>query len=235
MQTVFGWIILFLFHIDTCTLHAALATMESLKKFQYAEFQPPKDFEWILSAIKLTAEYKTITEKNIGEEADMAQRGWRRLEAGLYTLQEIGAEGHNTLQPKKDPIRFKLKSYSRIDINENEGEGLKVAVRDVRAGTVFLIYFRISRNYFTLKPGEIYHYDATKAYVSPSFSIPASHVVMMIGSGDTAICTELPNGGTQCENSVHLNFQNSAGKLFGDDGFGKVGSSSVKGLYKITV
>ena len=79
---------------------------------------------------------------------------------------------------QKDQIRFKLKSYSRIDINENEGEGLKVAVRDVRAGTVFLIYFRISRNYFTLKPGEIYHYDATKAYVSPSFSIPAEPAVV---------------------------------------------------------
>lgn len=131
------------------------------------------------------------------------------------------------------PHRFKLKSYSRLEINDNGG--MSVAARAVVDGTVFLIHFRVSRNYFTLKPGEVYHFDANNAYLSPSSFIPASHAVMMIGSGDTHIYTELPSGDIQHEKSVHVNFQNSAGKLFGDGGFGKIGSSSVRGLYQLTI
>ncbi|VAH73396.1 unnamed protein product [Triticum turgidum subsp. durum] len=219
---------------DTCTLQSALAAMESTKKFQYSKFKPPKDFEWILSDAHLRLEYKVTTKKDIGEEVDMPQRGCKRLDTGLHILKETGAIAHKPQQPEQvSPRRFKLKSYSRLEINENGG--MSVAARAVVDGTFFLMHFKVSRNYFTLKPGQVYHFDANNAYLSPSFLIPASHAVMMIGSGDTHIYTELPSGDIQHEKSVHVNFQNSAGKLLGDDGFGKIGSSSVRGLYQLTI
>jgi hypothetical protein len=128
---------------------------------------------------------------------------------------------------------FKIKSYSRLDIRENRG--LNDALLAIRNGTVLSGYFRISRNYFYLKPGEIYHYDDTRPYLSPIYSLPASHVVMMIGSGVTNTSTELPSEDLQKQKDIHLNFQNSAGKLFGDGGFGKIGSRSVRGLYQMKV
>jgi hypothetical protein len=74
--------------------------VESLKKFQYAEFQPPKEFRWILSADKLSVVFKKITKSDIGEELDMAQKGCYRLETVQNILIETGAIGHNPLQAK---------------------------------------------------------------------------------------------------------------------------------------
>ncbi|KAM0928933.1 hypothetical protein ACQ4PT_001913 [Festuca glaucescens] len=217
---------------DTCTLHSSLVIVESLKKFEYAGFSTPKDFLWIFSADKLGVEFKKITKKDIGEEVDMAQRGCYRLETVQNILKETGAIGHNPLQSKEETC-FKIKSYSRLDIKENKG--MDDAVLSIRNGTVLSDYFRISQNFFSLKPGQIYHYDKTKPYISLLYSIPASHVVMMIGSGVTDTSTELPSGDLQHEKDIHLNFQNSAGKMFGDGGFGKIGSRSVRGLYQMKV
>ena len=97
------------------------------------------------------------------------------------------------------------------------------------AGNVFLGTYRKSHNYFYLKPGQVYHYDRTTPYLNPRSYMPYSHAVTMIGSGEEF--AKSPNR----ETKVHLNFQNNAGHLFGDNGFGKVGSSSERNLYRIIV
>lgn len=74
--------------------------MESLKKFQYSKFQPPKNFEWILSDAHLRAEYKATTKKDIGEEVDMSQRGCKRLDTGLDILKETGAIAQKPQHPE---------------------------------------------------------------------------------------------------------------------------------------
>ncbi|KAM0915363.1 hypothetical protein ACQ4PT_010903 [Festuca glaucescens] len=115
---------------------------------------------------------------------------------------------------------FNVKSCSKLEIKENED--MRIALATLDAGSVLAGNYRVSRNYFSLNPGEVYHYDSKMPYLSPRSSLPYAHAVMMIGSG-----TEV--------RKVHLNFQNSAGSLFGDNGFGKVGSSSVRGLHIIRV
>jgi senataxin len=122
---------------------------------------------------------------------------------------------------------FKVKSCSKLEIKEAEDMGSALISLD--AGNVFVGNYRVSWNYFSLKPGEVYHYDGTIPYLNPRSSLSYAHAVMMIGSGTEL--TKLSNQGRK----VHLNFQNSSGNLFGDNGFGKVGSSSVRSLYRITV
>ncbi|KAM0897287.1 hypothetical protein ACQ4PT_022651 [Festuca glaucescens] len=122
---------------------------------------------------------------------------------------------------------FKVKSCSKLEIKEAEDMGS--ALISLAAGNVYVGTYRVSRNYFSLKPGEVYHYDRTIPYLNPRSSLPYAHAVMMIGSGTEL--TKLSNQGRK----VHLNFQNSSGNLFGDNGFGKVGSSSVRSLHRITV
>lgn len=109
---------------------------------------------------------------------------------------------------------------------------MSAALSTMAAGCVYSGNYRISRNYFRLKPGEVYHYDPTDPYLNPKTSLPYAHAVMMVGSGLEV--TKLVNGGIM-KKQVHLNFQNSAGDLFGDKGFGKVGSNSVRSLYRMTV
>jgi senataxin len=122
---------------------------------------------------------------------------------------------------------FNVKSCSKLEIKEAEDMG--TALSSLAAGNVFVGTYRVSRNYFSLKPGQVYHYDRRMPYLNPRSSLPYAHAVMMIGSGTELI--KLPNR----ERKIHLNFQNSAGNLFGENGFGKVGSSSVRSLYSITV
>ena len=99
-KTLSGCIILPLFHTDTCTLHSSLAGLQSLKKFQYAEHEQPKDFCWIFSENKLAEQFKNTTDKDIGEEVDIAQRGRYRLETVQSILKDIGAIGHDPMQPE---------------------------------------------------------------------------------------------------------------------------------------
>ncbi|KAM0915362.1 hypothetical protein ACQ4PT_010903 [Festuca glaucescens] len=203
---------------DTCTLHSSLATTESQYKFEYARQEPPREFDWILCTCDLNKKYKAVVDKEIGDEV-IDNRGSKRLETLHNILENPGVLGRKRLQPEVTDI-FNVKSCSKLEIKENED--MRIALATLDAGSVLAGNYRVSRNYFSLNPGEVYHYDSKMPYLSPRSSLPYAHAVMMIGSG-----TEV--------RKVHLNFQNSAGSLFGDNGFGKVGSSSVRGLHIIRV
>ena len=53
---------------------------------------------------------------------------------------------------------FKLESYERVDetLKTEEAEAL------VEAGSIMACNFRLSRNYFRLRPGDVYVYGATR-------------------------------------------------------------------------
>jgi hypothetical protein len=101
-------------------------------------------------------------------------------------------------------------------------------------GRVMVGPFHISRNYFTLDPRQAYKYNPEEPIISTKTILTCSHSVMLIGlvpiepSKDekSAEC-----GGRKMKEHREIVYQNSYGKLFGDNGFGVVESSSVKLFY----
>jgi senataxin len=118
---------------------------------------------------------------------------------------------------------FKLESYERVDatLTTEEAEAL------VEAGNIMACNFRLSRNYFDLRPGEVYVYDRLCSYIHARSGMPVSHAVTVIGHGGQE---------TRLQGPVrHVHFQNSEGKRSGDDGFGRVARDLVRRLYRLTV
>jgi senataxin len=120
---------------------------------------------------------------------------------------------------------FKLESYERVDatLKAEEAEAL------VEAGSIMACNFRLSRNYFRLKPGEVYVYDRRFPYIHPISDLPVSHAVTVIGHGGQP---RPPPAEGQVR---HVHVQNSEGKRSGDDGFLRVARDSVRGLYRLTL
>lgn len=113
---------------------------------------------------------------------------------------------------------FKISSYKRLD-REREFHDL------LKEGNILVIHFRVSWNFFYLRPGEIYQYDEKTPIIHAKSGLPASHAVMMLGTGRG------PNPDPQ----RHVLIQNSEGVLFGIGGVGKVSRDSVKGVYQIII
>jgi senataxin len=125
---------------------------------------------------------------------------------------------------------FKIESYEKLDADAaEETESL------VEAGNIMVGTFRVSRNYFYLKPGETYAYDASIPYIHPKSFLPASHAVMVIGHGKQPPTTTAEGTSEAACWPRHVNFQNSYGRRFGVNGFGRLARRSLRQLYKITV
>lgn len=126
--------------------------------------------------------------------------------------------------------RFKIKAYGSMDPHDTE------AVRArMEKGGILIGRFMLSRNYYRLRPGEVYVYDPETAIMHPISGKPASHAAMMIGIGDR------PTADPQCL-AYHMVMQNSLGKQFGINGIGRVGikgnvekEQTLRGLYWIEV
>uniref|UniRef100_A0A0E0MHP3 Uncharacterized protein n=1 Tax=Oryza punctata TaxID=4537 RepID=A0A0E0MHP3_ORYPU len=123
-------------------------------------------------------------------------------------------------------------------LSEGEGECKQGDhTRDIPSGrrkhNAWLAIFRLSYNYFYLKPGEVYMYDETKPFIHPKSNLAATHALMMIGIGKKQSKwnekTKLPVF------RRHMVMQNSEGKRFGMDGIGRISKNSVRGLYRIQV
>ncbi|XP_052137433.1 uncharacterized protein LOC127755841 [Oryza glaberrima] len=211
---------------DTCTMHSCLGAMESMYKHQYACLEPPQDFSWILSTDNLKEEYENVVAKEIGSE-EIEKKGKDRLATVLQILEERGVLGRRKQQPEVSS-NFRIKSHTQLPIKEDQG--IKTVFDTVKDGKFLVAHFRISENYFSLRPGEIYHFDRHKPYLHPVSFLPASHAVMIIGLGKTM--TKVKN---ILERSIHLNLQNSAGSLFGENGCGYVGLESIRGLYQLDI
>ncbi|GJN37103.1 hypothetical protein PR202_gb26027 [Eleusine coracana subsp. coracana] len=78
---------------------------------------------------------------------------------------------------------FKIKSHERLNANRVEETESLLDHGDIMVGT-----FRVSRNYFRLKPGEPYIYDKNIPYTHPKSGLPASHAAMVIGMGSSRCC-----------------------------------------------
>uniref|UniRef100_A0A0E0BLQ3 DNA2/NAM7 helicase-like C-terminal domain-containing protein n=1 Tax=Oryza glumipatula TaxID=40148 RepID=A0A0E0BLQ3_9ORYZ len=207
---------------DTCTMHSCLGAMESMYKHQYACLEPPQDFSWILSTDNLKEEYENVVAKEIGSE-EIEKKGKHRLATVLEILKEPGVLGS-----RKVVSNFKIKSHSQLPIKEDQE--IKTVFDTVKDGKILVGHFHMSENFFSLRPGDIYHYDRQKPYLNPVSSLQASHAVMIIGSGVTM--TKVKKR-LQC--AIHLSLQNSAGRLFGENGCGYVGLESIRGLYQLDI
>ncbi|TVU03933.1 hypothetical protein EJB05_50512, partial [Eragrostis curvula] len=199
---------------DTCTLQATLGAVVSMMKFWTAGLEPPQEFKWDFILDNLKSQYEKIVSKEFRSE-DKADRGKKRLETSLDILKKSGVLATNESRTKWGV--FKILGWEYVDPANTE------AVKKIlEQGSIMVGHFRMSRNYYNLKPGQVYVDDKDQALLNPKSDQPASHAVMMIGIGR--------NGYFR-----HLGMQNSEGRIFGINGLGRVAKQSVEGLYRIKV
>uniref|UniRef100_A0A0E0MHQ1 DNA2/NAM7 helicase-like C-terminal domain-containing protein n=1 Tax=Oryza punctata TaxID=4537 RepID=A0A0E0MHQ1_ORYPU len=199
------------------------------KDIPTASALPKKDFTWSLSLNDLKTRYEhTVAEEFASEERK--KRGTHRVETALKILKDDGVIGRDKVDPE-DRL-FKIASYEKVGINKPQ----KVRCL-LEAGNIMVGHFRVSRNYFYLKPGEIYSYDKSMPYIHAKSNLPVSHAVMVIGDGREPMASAA-NGTCSSELPLyreHVMIQNSEGKRFGIDGLGRVDKLSFRGLYHITL
>uniref|UniRef100_A0A0D3EPS5 DNA2/NAM7 helicase-like C-terminal domain-containing protein n=1 Tax=Oryza barthii TaxID=65489 RepID=A0A0D3EPS5_9ORYZ len=78
---------------------------------------------------------------------------------------------------------FRIKSQPQLPIKKDQE--IKTVFNTVKNGKFPVAHFRMSENFFSLRPGEIGHYDYQKPYLHLVSSLLASHAVMIIGSAMT--------------------------------------------------
>ncbi|TVU23816.1 hypothetical protein EJB05_26199, partial [Eragrostis curvula] len=199
---------------DTCTLQATLGAVVSMMKFWTAGLEPPQEFKWDFILDNLKSQYEKIVSKEFRSE-DKADRGKKRLETSLDILKKSGVLATNESRTKWRV--FKILGWEYVDPANTE------AVKKIlEQGSIMVGHFRMSRNYYNLKPGQVYVDDKDQALLNPKSDQPASHAVMMIGIGRNVYFR-------------HLGMQNSEGRIFGINGLGRVGKQSVEGLYRIKI
>ncbi|KAL6654461.1 hypothetical protein ACP70R_007926 [Stipagrostis hirtigluma subsp. patula] len=216
---------------DTCTFQASLGAIESLNKFQCSCFNPPQAFTFDLCFDDLKTKYEQIIKGELTSE-ERKNRGKRRLETSLDIAKDEGIVGSDSAdQSEKRERLFKIESYELVDAEE-EGKAESL----LEAGNIMIGTFRVSRNYFYLKPGETYKYDKSIPYIHAKSGLPGAHAVMVIGHGKQQPSPEEAKG-TSGQSILlrHVHFQNSEGRRFGIDGFGRVFRCSLRGLYHVTL
>ncbi|GJN25755.1 hypothetical protein PR202_gb13625 [Eleusine coracana subsp. coracana] len=207
---------------DTCVLQSTSAAGDSLMKLHNANLTPPQDCKWTLSV----DDFKKKHEKGPGKKftsEDIADRGKRRFVTAFERFKEHGVEGRNKCQTKV----VKLSAYKEIVVDSKlNPESSKDVRNHLENGNILVGSFRLSMNYYNLRPGEVYVYDEKKPIKHPKSNLLASHAVMMIGIGYAKI---------PCPMSYfrHMCMQNSEGQLFGINGLGRVAKNSVTALYQI--
>ncbi|TVU23829.1 hypothetical protein EJB05_26212, partial [Eragrostis curvula] len=166
---------------------------------------------------------KMVTKKFQSE--DIADRGIQRLENAFAAFESLGVMARN--ESGSEYREFKISGHELVDHSNSE------AVTELLdTGNIMVGRFRLSRNYYSLKPGEVYVYDADQQIYHPKSGLAASHGAMMIGSGRTQ--TKLKENGKPVY-ARHMVMQNSEGDLFGINGIGRVGKKTVTELYRIHV
>lgn len=116
----------------------------------------------------------------------------------------------------------KLSAYKGIVVDTKVNQSIKDVKNLLEKGNILVGSFRLSMNYYKLRPGEIYVYDEKKPIKHPKSNLTASHAVMMIGIG-------------QSKNPRYcfMGMQNSEGQRFGINGLGRVAVKSIKDLFQI--
>ncbi|EEE54497.1 hypothetical protein OsJ_01623 [Oryza sativa Japonica Group] len=182
------------------------------------------DFQWNLSVDNLKSQYEHHESTEFGSE-EKNKRGKHRLESALDILKVHGVIGSNEVNSEE--ALFRILGNNRVDAAEPEN------LRSIEDGNVMVGCFRLSYNYFYLKPGEVYWYDKSKPYVHSRSNLPAAHAVMVIGHGK-----RMMDRGEGTSNNVvrrHVVIQNSEGKRFGFDGTRRVLRRSLTHLYQMKI
>ncbi|BAT15063.1 Os11g0648500 [Oryza sativa Japonica Group] len=209
---------------DHITLNTFWHVFETKKVLQYACLDPPQDFQWNLSVDNLKSQYEHHESTEFGSE-EKNKRGKHRLESALDILKVHGVIGSNEVNSEE--ALFRISAHNRVDAAEPEN------LRSIEDGNVMVGCFRLSYNYFYLKPGEVYWYDKSKPYVHSRSNLPAAHAVMVIGHGK-----RMMDRGEGTSNNVvrrHVVIQNSEGKRFGFDGTRRVLRRSLTHLYQMKI
>ena len=92
-------------------MNTVVVVFESSKKVQYADFDPPKDFEFSMSLADLKEKYERLMGAEITKETDDSERGQKRLEYEMDILQKDGVKGFNKDESK---VRFGFICYYSI-------------------------------------------------------------------------------------------------------------------------
>ncbi|TVT98821.1 hypothetical protein EJB05_55850, partial [Eragrostis curvula] len=204
---------------DTCTMHSSLGAAVSMWKLRNAGLEPPQEFKWDFILDDLKSQYEKIVSKEFRSE-DKADRGNKRLETSLDISKKYGVLAINESGTKWRV--FKILGWEYVDPANTE------AVKKIlEQGGIMVGHFRMSQNYYNLKPGQVYVYDKDQALLNPKSDQPASHAVMMIGIGRSKTVLD--------GYFRHMAMQSSEGRIFGINGLGRVAKTSVEGLYWIKV
>lgn len=123
---------------------------------------------------------------------------------------------------------FKISGHEHVDPKMTE-----TVTNLLKAGSVMVGRFLLSRNFYSLKPGQVYVFDESKQLYHPRSGLVASHGVMMMGIGRRQTGTAEKTG--KPKYARHMAMQNSEGELFGINGTGRVGKKTVLDLYRIEV
>lgn len=119
-------------------------------------------------------------------------------------------------QPYGQKKRRKFESKQKKNVSRKISKVIKSHLME---GKVLAANFRITTGYFRLMPHDIYRIPERNAqYEVNEKGVPVSHCVVIVGFG-------IRNGET------YLIYQNSYGKGWGLDGFGRIYVDSVRLLY----
>ncbi|TVU02629.1 hypothetical protein EJB05_51871, partial [Eragrostis curvula] len=194
---------------------------EAVKQFENIDKDQRTNF--VLSN-RFTHLYGKMVTKKFQSE-DIADRGIQRLENAFAAFESLGVMARN--ESGSEYREFKISGHELVDHSNSEA-----MTELLDTGNIMVGRFRLSRNYYSLKPGEVYVYDADQQIYHPKSGLAASHGAMMIGSGRTQ--TKLKENGKPVY-ARHMVMQNSEGDLFGINGIGRVGKKTVTELYRIHV
>lgn len=125
---------------------------------------------------------------------------------------------------------FKISGHELVD-----PKNVKTVTELLELGNILVGRFKLSRNYYSLKPGQVYVYDKDKQIFHPKSGLPASHGVMIMGVGRRQTRWSEMTGSRKPVYTNHMVMQNSEGNMFGINGIGRVGKNSVMELYRIYV
>uniref|UniRef100_A0A0E0L7F2 Peptidase C1A papain C-terminal domain-containing protein n=1 Tax=Oryza punctata TaxID=4537 RepID=A0A0E0L7F2_ORYPU len=123
-------------------------------------------------------------------------RGECRMHMALRVLQEIGIVAED---PGLEGRRYKISNWKMI--NKEDANFKEIAEEIGLKARVMTAGFKISSNFKTTKPGEIYSYEPNKREKNDD-GVTRSHCVLVVGFG-------------RREGLEYLVYQNSAGVEFG--------------------
>ncbi|TVU02615.1 hypothetical protein EJB05_29700 [Eragrostis curvula] len=207
---------------DTCSLHSLLAGTQTLYRLDAAADKPQRTYTIELCVEDMESQYITRTGTEIGCELSDSEKGQSRAEHGLEILKQHGVLGKGKSSNEKVPVAFRISSFRGYH-KEDSTEVYNL----LKTGKVMIGNFRLSRNFFNLNPRKVYEFNARRPVVNPKNKLVRSHAIMFVGV--------LPSESSENEiaEQSELVYQNSAGKLFGEGGFGIVKFSSAKGFYQL--